>query len=159
MNKKYVWTIMILAAMSLTACSVKPEEGGAAADRTAESSIEQRTTEEEIRSDAAQNDMPGDKADADNETANSGTEEIAQGDPVIGIVDRYENDIIVIRDADDEDIILYFSTQNAQVIEGDTPIAAGDLVEITYEGVQGDEEHPGVAVKVVAESMMYNRGE
>ncbi len=41
------------------------------------------------------------------------------------------------------------------MIEGDSPISAGDIVEITYQGVQGDREHPGMAVKVVAESMMY----
>ena len=45
--------------------------------------------------------------------------------------------------------MIHFSTKNAQVTEGDSPIAAGDVVEITYRGVMGDEEHPGVAVKVV----------
>lgn len=82
-------------------------------------------------------------------------EEISEGDPIVAMVDRYENNIIVLKDLDDEDIIYFFSTQNAQVIEGDSPIAAGDIVEITYRGVQGDEEHPGEAVKVVAESLMY----
>ncbi|MDE7430701.1 MAG: hypothetical protein K2N34_02105 [Lachnospiraceae bacterium] len=76
---------------------------------------------------------------------------------ILVIVDRYEDDMIVVRDSEDEDIIMYFLMKNAEVIEGDTPIAAGDIVELTYTGVQGDDvgEHPGTAVKIVAESMMY----
>lgn len=165
-KKKYIWALMMIAAMALTACAVKPEEDGPVAESTAESSVESEKSEEENGSDTVQDDFLESKADTDadmdgnteRKTGASDTVEIVQGDPVIGIVDRYENNIIVIRDADDQDIILYFTTENAQVIEGDTPIAVGDTVEITYTGVQGDEEHPGVAVKVVAGSMMYNTG-
>ena len=89
------------------------------------------------------------------EKLDSATEEIAEGDPIVAMVERYEDNIIVLRDLNDEDIIYYFSTQNAQVIEGISHIAAGDIGEITYRGVQGDKENPGEAVKVVAESMMY----
>ena len=83
------------------------------------------------------------------------TEEISVGDPIIGIVDKFADNIIVIKDAGDPDLVYYFSTKNAQVVEGDSPIAAGDMVAISYRGVMGYEEHPGEAVKVVAESMMY----
>ena len=85
----------------------------------------------------------------------SDMEDISVGDPIIGIVDKFADNIIIIKDAGDPDLVYYFSTQNAQVVEGDFPIAAGDMVAITYRGVMGDEEHPGEAVKVVAESMMY----
>ena len=85
----------------------------------------------------------------------SDTEEISVGDPIIGIVDKYADNIIIIKDAGDPDLIYYFSTQNAQVVEGGSPIAAGDRVAIFYRGVMGDEGHPGEAVKVMPESMMY----
>ena len=85
----------------------------------------------------------------------SGAEEISVGDPIVGIVDKFADNIIVIKDADDPDLVYYFSTKSAQVVEGDSPIAVGDRVAISYRGVMGDEEHPGEAVKVVAESMMY----
>ena len=94
-------------------------------------------------------------ASEDIENEYSDEEETSVGDPIVGIVDKFADSIIVIKDAGDPDLVYYFSTQNAQVVEGDSPITAGDMVEITYRGVMGDEEHPGEAVKVVAESMMY----
>ena len=83
------------------------------------------------------------------------SKETSVGDPIVGIVDKFADNLIVIKDVGDPDLIYCFSTKNAQVVEGDSPIAAGDIVAITYRGVMGDEEHPGEAVKVVAESMMY----
>lgn len=62
---------------------------------------------------------------------------------------------VLAKGCNDEALIYYFSTQNAQIIEGDSPIAIGENVEITYRGVMGDEEYPGMAVKVVVASMMY----
>lgn len=90
------------------------------------------------------------------ETEQIDMEEIPQGDPILGIVEKFENDIIVIRDSDDEDLVYYFSTKNAQIIEGDTPIAAGEEVAITYQGVMGSKDNPGTAEKIVPTSMMYN---
>ena len=85
----------------------------------------------------------------------SDTVEINVGDPIIGIVDKFADNIIIIKDAGDPDLVYYFSTQNAQVVEGNSSIAAGDRVAIFYRGVMGDEGHPGEAVKVMPESMMY----
>lgn len=99
---------------------------------------------------------PETTAPENNGSGHSDGEEISEGDPIVGIVDKFEDNIIVIKDADDPDLVYYFSTKNAQVVEGDSPIAIGDRVAIFYHGVMGDEEHPGEAVKVVAESMMYN---
>ncbi|MDE6641649.1 MAG: hypothetical protein K2K63_14120 [Acetatifactor sp.] len=137
MKKRYVLAVVIILAMGMTACSFESKEG-AANGGTVDSS-------EPSETDAARSD----------EKEASDAVEISQGDPIIVIVDRYEDNIIVARDIDDEAIIYYFSTEDAEVIEGDSPITAGDIVEITYQGVQGDEEHPGTAVKVVAEAMMY----
>ena len=94
-------------------------------------------------------------ASENNGGEHSDMEDISVGDPIIGIVDKFADNIIVIKDAGDPDRVYYFSTQNAQVVEGDSPIAVGDRVAIFYRGVMGDEEHPGEAVKVVTESMMY----
>lgn len=85
----------------------------------------------------------------------SDTGDISVGDPIIGIVDKFTDNVIVIKDAGDPDLVYYFSTQNAQVAEGGSPIAAGDRVAIFYRGVMGDEGHPGEAVKIMPESMMY----
>lgn len=97
--------------------------------------------------------QPGESGNTgENETGNSSAEnipDIPEGDPVIGFVDSYENHILVLRDADDEDIILYFTTENALITSPGAPIAAGDMVEVTYTGVQGNAEHPGTATKVV----------
>ena len=146
----------IFLIMGMTACSLGAKESAA----TSEAVVEMKTTEGETtktenpktgnsETEAVNTETPETNAVGDGKT-DSTKEEIS-----VARVDRYEDNIIVLRDLDDEDIIYYFSTQNAQVIEGDSPIAAGDIVEITYRGVQGDEEHPGEAVKVVAESMMY----
>ena len=59
------------------------------------------------------------------------------------------------------DMLYYFSTENAQIlegfstesahaVEGDFSIAVGDKVEISYRGlIDFDEEHPDEAVKIV----------
>ena len=149
MKKKLILVVAIVLAMGITACSSNPKEEKS----ETETITGQKTSSEESIETAPANTQPEEKDEE--ETLDGG--EIRQGDPIIGIVDKYENGVIVIRDMDDEDIVLYFSTRDAQVIEGDTPIAAGDIVEITYTGVQGSAEHPGTAIKVVAESMIYNQ--
>lgn len=145
-TKRAVGIILgIVLIMGMTACSLESKEG----ETTSEAVDESKTTvEENVES-------SGEEVIWSNEKEGEDAAETLQGDPIVGLVDRYENNIIVLRDLDDEDIIYYFSTQYAEVIEGDFPIASGDIVEITYRGVQGDEEHPGEAVKIVAESMMY----
>ena len=134
MKKKYVLAVVIILAMGMAACSLESKEGGANSEAANTESLNTESSE----TNAARSDEKED-----------------WGDPIIAVVDRYENNIIVARDMDDEALLYYFSTEDAEVIEGDSPITAGDIVEITYQGVQGDEEHPGTAVKVVAESMMY----
>lgn len=146
MKKKYVLAVVIILTMGMAACSLEPKEGGANSEAvSSEAANTESLNKESSETNAARSD---EKEDSD-------AVEIPRGDPIIAVVDRYENNILVARDMDDEAILYYFSTKDAEVIEGDSSIAAGDIVEITYQGVQGDEEHPGTAVKVVAESMMY----
>lgn len=157
MKKRYVLAVVIILAIGMTACSFESKEraanegtvGGSEtirAENTETKSADTELINEELsEADAARSE---EKEDSD-------ALEISRGDPIVVIVDRYEDSIIVARDMDDEALLYYFSTEDAEVIEGDSHIAAGDIVEITYQGVQGDEEHPGTAVKVVAEDMMY----
>ena len=162
MKKKYVSAVIVAVAMAMSACSFGPKEGTEDAGTVYESEtlqVENPGTEPSDTKSAntEPTNMEPSETDAawSNEQEDSDIVEIPQGDPLVAVVDSYEDNIIVVRDLDDEDIIYYFSTQDAEVIEGDSPIVAGDIVEITYQGVQGDREHPGMAVKVVAESMMY----
>lgn len=162
MKKKYVSAVIVAVAMAMSACSFGPKEGTEDAGTVYESETLQVESTGTEPSDAESanteltNPEPSETSAAwSNEQEDSDIVEIPQGDPLVAVVDSYEDNIIVARDLNDEDIIYYFSTKDAEVIEGDSPIAAGDIVEITYQGVQGDREHPGMAVKVVAESMMY----
>lgn len=167
MKKKCVMAAMIVLAMGMTACSFKVRDGapGSGAVAEPEASITENTGTETTKAETetgAETEAEDIKAEAHETSAAGGdgeedsgeAEEIPQGDPIVVIVEKYEDDIIYVRDLD-VDAIICFSTKDAEVIEGDSPIAPGDIVEITYRGVQGDEEHPGTAVKVVAESMMY----
>ena len=87
-------------------------------------------------------------------------EENIEGDPIARIVEKYEGNTITIKNPDD-DMLYYFSTENARILEGfstesaqeaegDPSIAVGDKVEISYRGlIDFDEEHPDEAVKIV----------
>lgn len=162
MKKKYLLAVVVVVAMGMAACSFKPKEGmadagtvGGSETLQVENTGAKPADTELVNTEPANMEPIETKASLSDEKEDSDAVEIPQGDPLVAVVDSYEDGVIMVRDLDDEDIIYYFSTQNAEVIEGDSPIATGDIVEITYQGVQGDRENPGVAVKVVAESMMY----
>lgn len=152
--KVVLFMLIVISVMGMTACSINHKEETAQEAVTepktteeATSGTENKKTETEVKKTETSTTVVEESGKDD-----SAVEEIIEGDPIVGFVDKYADNIIVIRDADDQDLIYYFSTQNAQVIEGNSPIDAGDIVEITYRGVIGDEEHPGVAVKVVSAS-------
>lgn len=85
-------------------------------------------------------------------------EENYAGDPIMtGIVENVGEDTITLKDASDDQSYI-FSTAIAQMVTGENKIAAGDEVQITYLGEAGDEEYPGLAVKVVT-SDMYDSDE
>ena len=100
-------------------------------------------------SDSKENTAP---AETDAEADPAADEENTESDSIIGIVEKYTDNTIVIKDPGDE-ILYYFSTKNAQIAEGDSPIAVGDKVEITYRGLLGDETNPGEAVKITADTV------
>ena len=163
-TKVVLLMLSVISVMGMTACSFEPKEKTAL-----DAAVEPKTTEEktpetenkkiETEVEKAETETVKAKtedgtmeteiaAKAENGKEDSAVEEIIEGDPIVGIVDKYADNIIVIRDGGDQDLIYYFSTKNAQVVESDSPIAAGDIVAITYRGVMGDEEHPGEAIKV-----------
>ena len=80
----------------------------------------------------------------------STAEENIESDPITGIVKKYEDNTIIIKDPGGG-MFYYFSTKNTEIIEGDSPITVGDKVEITYQGLLGNESHPGPALKIVAD--------
>ena len=169
LKRNVLFMLSAILVIGTVACSFDTDGGinsGTAVDPTTTAEVSQETatlkpetpitSETEIpQPEAGETEIPETTAPGDKGNEYSNVEEISVGDPIVGIVDRFTDNIIAIKDADDPDLVYYFSTQNAQVVEGDSPIAVGDRVVITYRGVMGDEEHPGEAVKVVAESMMY----
>ena len=145
MKKKYVSMLLMVLVMCVTACSSGQKEEAAAVETTAEP----KTTDIEIlETEISQEEVMEDEKEY------TAPEEPVEADSVTGIVEKYEDNVIVIKDEGDE-ITYYFSTQDAQVVEGNVPIAVGDEVQVTYQGLLGDEEHPGVAVKIVAASVYH----
>lgn len=154
-------TVCILNTM-IAGCG----SGSESAAKTEENQAEETSPEES-------NDAPLEGVDGSTEEPQENTviaeedgkaspedEEITEGDPIAGIVEKYEGNTITIKNPDD-DMLYYFSTENAQILEGfstenaqaaegDSTIAVGDKVEISYRGlIDFDEEHPCEAVKIV----------
>ncbi|MDE6404399.1 MAG: hypothetical protein K2M20_01955 [Lachnospiraceae bacterium] len=128
--------LTLVLAMGMAACSSDRKEETAAVDTIAEPEvIATEVSREEDMEDTKEYAAP---------------EETVEADPITGIVESYADNTIIIKDPGDE-ILYYFSTKDAQIVEGDPPIAVGDKVEITYRGMLGDEKNPGEAVKIVAD--------
>lgn len=85
-------------------------------------------------------------------------EEDYDGDAVIvGEVENMGDNTITVKDSADDQSYT-FSTEIAQMVTGSKGIVAGDEIQLTYLGEAGDEEYPGLAVKVVT-SDMYDSDE
>ena len=145
MEKKYVVVLMLALVMGVTACSSNQKEKTTSIENAAELKVTDTVISE--------TEVSKEEVTEDDRKEYLASEETVEGDPITGIVEKYADNVIVIKDEGDE-ITYYFSIQDARVVDGNVPIAVGDEVQITYQGLLGDEEHPGVAVKIVA-AMSY----
>lgn len=149
MKKKCILVFMIVLVMGMTACSSDSKENTVAAETNVERETENEDVPQaEIKPSAAESPKFDNTANA--KTEPTADEENPEVDPVTGIVEKYADNIIIIKDPGDE-ILYYFSTKDAQIVEGDSPIAVGDKVKISYRGLLGDEKNPGEAIKIVAD--------
>lgn len=160
MKKKLILMSMIALAMGTTACSSESKGDGV----SVETDFRQETEKEEIADTktAETNDveLPKPEITEEDRKTSPEDEENTVCDPIAGIVEKYEGSTITIKNPDD-DMLYYFSTENAQILEGfstesarepegDLSIAVGDKVEVSYRGlIDFDEEHPSEAVKIV----------
>lgn len=162
MKKKWILIFMIALAMGMTACSSESKgdsvsvETDSRQETDKEESADTKTTEKET------SDVESSKPEGTEEDGKSSPEgeENTVCDPIAGIVEKYEGNTITIKNPDD-DMLYYFSTENARILEGfstesaqeaegESSIAVGDKVEISYRGlIDFDEEHPSEAVKIV----------
>ena len=167
MKRKYILIFMIVLAMGMTACSSKSKEDAVSEETDSLQEADKKETEDTKTTDAKTIETKADAVESPNpETAQEDgevslkEEEIPQGDPIVGIVEKYEGNTITIRTPED-DMLYYFSTENVPILEGfstesahtaegDSRISVGDKVEVSYRGlIDFDEEHPDEAVKIV----------
>ena len=172
MKRKYILIFMIVLAMGMTACSSESKEDAVSEETDSLQEADKKETEDTKTTDAKTTDAKTIETKADAvESPNPETaqedgevslkeEEIPQGDPIVGIVEKYEGNTITIRTPED-DMLYYFSTENVPILEGfstesahtaegDSQISVGDKVEVSYRGlIDFDEEHPDEAVKIV----------
>lgn len=134
MKKKWILVFMMILTMGMTACSSDSKESAV----SEETVTEQQTENEETTESTAEL----------TESTEAESEIKVESDPITGIVEKYEDQIITIKDPGDG-LFYYFSTKNTQIAEEDSHIAVGDKVEITYQGLLGNEKNPGEAVKLV----------
>ena len=146
MRKKCILVFLFTLTMGLAACSSGSRESTGPAETILEQEPENK---EPAISETNDDETPKPEAAEDTEKETVQDEEVIEADPITGIVKAYADDTITIKDPGDG-LFYYFSTENAEIIEGDSPIAVGDTVEITYRGLLGNEKNPGEAVKIAA---------
>ena len=162
MKKKFILMFMIAIAMGMTACSSESKGDSVSVETDSQQETDREETADTKTTEIETNDveMPKPEITEENRKASPEDEENTVCDPIAGIVEKYEGNTITIKNPDD-DMLYYFSTENAQILEGcstesakeaegDHSIAVGDKVEISYRGlINFDEEHPDEAVKIV----------
>ena len=162
MKRKCILIFMIVLAIGMTACSSESKEDAVSVETDSPQETDKKETTDTKDEEAKTNLVEPSKPEIEEEDGKVSPEdgEITEGDPIAGIVEKYEGNTITIKNPDD-DMLYYFSTENAQILEGfstenaqaaegDSSIAVGDRVEISYHGlIDFDEEHPSEAVKIV----------
>ncbi len=162
MKRKCILIFMIVLTMGMTACSSESKGDSVSVETDSQQETDREETADTKTTEIETNDveMPKPEITEENRKASPEDEENTVCDPIAGIVEKYEGNTITIKNPDD-DMLYYFSTENAQILEGFSTesaqeaegkpsIAVGDKVEISYRGlIDFDEEHPDEAVKIV----------
>ena len=162
MKKKIILIFMIVLAMGMTACSSESKGDAVFVETDSRRETDKEETEDMKTTEKGTSDVESSKSEITEEDgkASPEDEENTVCDPIAGIVEKYEGNTITIKNPDD-DMLYYFSTENAQIlegfstenaqeVEGEPSIAVGDKVEISYRGlIDFDEDRPSEAVKIV----------
>ena len=141
MKKKFILMFMIAIAMGMTACSSESKGDSVSVETDSQQETDREETADTKTTEIETNDveMPKPEITEENRKASPEDEENTVCDPIAGIVEKYEGNTITIKNPDD-DMLYYFSTENAQILEGcstesakeaegDHSIAVGDKVE------------------------------
>ena len=169
MKRKLILILTIALTMVMTGCSpeAKEDEISVENDSPKETVQEEAADVKTVDAKSTESSKPKITEDTgktvseaeENPVEEIPVEEIPAGDPMAGIVEKYEGSILTLRTPED-DMLYYFFTENAPILEGystesareaegGSTIAMGDKVEISYRGTLDDEEHPTQAVKIV----------
>ena len=169
MKRKLILILTIALTMVMTGCSpeAKEDEISVENDSPKETVQEEAADVKTVDAKSTESSKPEITEDTgktvseaeENPVEEIPVEEIPAGDPMAGIVEKYEGSILTLRTPED-DMLYYFFTENAPILEGystesareaegGSTIAMGDKVEISYRGTLDDEEHPTQAVKIV----------
>ena len=162
MKRKCILIFLIALAMGMTACSSESKGDSVSVETDFWQETDREETADTKTTETETNDveLPKPEITEENRKASPEDEENTVRDPIAGIVEKYEGNTITIKNPDD-DMLYYFSTENAQILEGfstesaqetegEPSITVGDKVEISYRGlIDFDEEHPDEAVKIV----------
>lgn len=154
MKRKNILIFLVVIAMGMTACSPDLKEDTVSVETDSRQETEKEETADTKAAETETNPVEPSQPEILEENGK------VSPDPIAGIVEKYEGNKITIRTPED-DMLYYFSTENAQILEGfstesaqaaegDSPIAVGDKVEISYRGlIDFDEAHPSEAIKIV----------
>ena len=154
MKRKNILIFLVVIAMGMTACSSDLKEDTVSVETDSRQETEKEETADTKAAETETNPVEPSQPEISEENGK------VSPDPIAGIVEKYEGNKITIRTPED-DMLYYFSTENAQILEGfstesaqaaegDSPIAVGDKVEISYRGlIDFDEDYPDEAVKIV----------
>ena len=164
MKRKLILILTIALTMVMTGCSPEPKEdeisvGNDSPKETVQEEAADVKTVDAKSTESSKPKITEDTGKTVSEAEENPVEEIPAGDPMAGIVEKYEGSILTLRTPED-DMLYYFFTENAPILEGystesaheaegGSTIAVDDKVEISYRGTLDNEEHPTKAVKIV----------
>ena len=176
MKRKLILMFMIALTMGMIGCSSEPKKDEISVENDSPKqtvqeevadvkTVDAKTTETEAKvTESSKSEITEETKKTTSEAEEIPleeipVEEIPAGDPIAGIIEKYEENILTLRTPED-DMLYYFFMENTPILEGystesaheakgGSTIAVGDKVEISYRGTLDDEEHPTQAVKIV----------